>query len=195
MRENHIAIKFTETQSNIIRVILIILLLYGAAAFMKQGDFFKVRYLRSNADTYGLDLITRDEEATNLSKKYFMSPEKSPEGKMFLIKKFPAGTNYKEALEYFMDIEAKCDPLKSTHYSKGPFVSCGYKSTKITSFFRFDWEELRFPKSFHILMRVDDNQKVRSFEVEVYQKGKEEAEQKKKEEEKRKAEENRNKKK
>ena len=50
MRENHIAIKFTETQSNIIRVILIILLLYGAAAFMKRGDFFKVRYLRSNAE-------------------------------------------------------------------------------------------------------------------------------------------------
>jgi len=145
--------------------LFVLLLIIVGVKILSYQDYYKIRSFRTNADIFGYDLITRNDSSW-VPDRYFIHPDSSPEGVMFLMKKFIKGGHYTLATKYLESAGARCLPPKH----KEGLVHCYYDSTIISSLMRFDlWAAFIFWHKFHVYIEFDQKNQMKSFTVSRYQ--------------------------
>ncbi|NRA73721.1 MAG: hypothetical protein HRU36_03135 [Rickettsiales bacterium] len=159
------------TGFDITRIFALILLLILGVVMFRDREFYKIRYFRNNEDLFGLDLITNNKKLKDPNKKYFVKRHISIEGEMFLKKKFPIGTNYEVAIDYLKNLQVSCSSIQATQ--KASFVACQYTSTRLSSLFNLDLEELfKSHRKFLVLLKMGRDNQLQDIIVEVHKKKK-----------------------
>ena len=141
--------------------------------YLETKDYYKIRHFRSNADIFGYDLLVRDDHTVRSEDRYFIALSRSPEGEMFLLKRF-LGKDYKSSVIYLEGLGAECKPLEEYKYSKTTpkkkYALCYYESSFISSLMNFDlWAAFTFWHSFFIDIKLNQNKRVSGFSVNKYQ--------------------------
>ncbi|MEM9887857.1 MAG: hypothetical protein AAF849_18320 [Bacteroidota bacterium] len=161
-----------NTGFDVVRIFALMLFVVLGVLMIRENDFLKIRYFRSNEDRLGLDLITKNKILQDEDKNHFIKKHVSIDGQMFLKKKFPIGSDYKAAIEYLKNLEVSCSSIQATQ--KASFVACQYTSTRLSSLFNLDLKELfKFNRRFLVLLKINRENQLQDIIVEVHQEAKE----------------------
>ncbi|MEM9887855.1 MAG: hypothetical protein AAF849_18310 [Bacteroidota bacterium] len=133
-----------------------------AFTLLSRSDCYKIRQFQSNLDAYSKELLLNGENA-----ELSIAPQNSSEAERFFMKKFYR-KNYKQLVNYLEHLKAKCDPIRSTHYSKGAFVVCKYRDSFLSSLLKFDLKNMKSPRTFSVLIRLEKDQTAADVIVDIY---------------------------
>ena len=160
--------KINFKKSYLIYVSLAALVIGIAIAFtlLSRSDCHKIRQFKSNLDMYGKGALLEGEDLESS-----VDAQNSSEAERFFMKKFYQ-KDYKQIVNYLENFKAKCDPIRSTHYSKGAFVVCKYRDSFLSSLLEFNLKDIGSPRTFSVLIRLEKYQTIADVIVDIYRENK-----------------------